>query len=100
VFGDLETSYRAVAYAPVYAVAVPPTHAGNTKPNRLFARRRAVRKFFANPSLAVPRAWHAGWIVLRRDEPKQWRAIRRLGERLVYADNGFLVFKLPLPLHP
>jgi hypothetical protein len=100
VFGDLETSYRAVAFAPVYAVAVPPTHAGNTKPNRLFARRHAVRKFFANPSLAVPRAWHADWLILRRDEPKQWRAIESLGRRPVYADNGFLVFKLGLPLQP
>jgi hypothetical protein len=100
VFGDLETSYRAVAYAPVYAVAVPPTHAGNTKPNRLFARRRAVRRFFTTPSLAEPLAWHANWIVLRRDEPKQWHALEQLGKRPVYADNGFLVFKLPLPLHP
>ena len=99
VFGDLETSYRAVAFAPVYAVAVPPTHAGNTKPNRLFARRRAWLKFQAHPSLAVPRAWHAGWIVLRRDEPAQWRAIERLGKRPVYTDKGFLVFRLaPLRL--
>ncbi len=100
VFGDLETSYRAVAFAPVYAVAVPPTHAGNTKPNRLAARRHAVLEFFANPSLAVPRAWHADWLVLRRDEPKQWRAIEALGRRPVYADSRFLVFKLGLPLQP
>jgi hypothetical protein len=100
VFGDLETSYRAVAYAPVYAVTVPPTHAGNTKPNRLFARRRAWLKFRAHPSLAEPRVWHAGWIVLRRDEPKQWRAIEHVVGRPVYADKGFLVFRLPLPLHP
>jgi hypothetical protein len=100
VFGDLETSYRAVAYAPVYAVAVPPTHAGNTKPNRLFARRHAWIRFHAHPSLAEPLAWHANWIVLRRDEPKQWHAIEQLGKRPAYADNRFLVFKLPLPLHP
>ena len=100
VFGDLETSYRAVAYAPVYAVTVPPTHAGNTKPNRLFARRKAWLKFRAHPSLAEPRAWHAGWIVLRRDEPRQWRTIEHLVGRPVYADKGFLVFRLPLPLHP
>jgi hypothetical protein len=99
VFGDLETSYRAVAYAPVYVVAVPPTHAGNTRPNRLFARRRAVVRFLVHPSLAEPRAWHAGWLVLRRDERKQWQAIERLGLRRVYADRGFLVFRLPaLPL--
>jgi hypothetical protein len=59
-----------------------------------------VVKFFTHPSLAVPHAWHAGWIVLRRDEPKQWHAIEALGRRPVYTDRGFLVFKLPsaLPL--
>ena len=99
VFGDLETSYRATAFAPVYVVAVPPSHAANTRPNRLAARRRAVVRFFAHPSLAVPRAWHAGWLVLRRDERLQWQAIERLGRRPVYADSGFVVFKLaPLPL--
>jgi hypothetical protein len=96
VFGDLETSYRATAYAPVYVVAVPPTHAANTKPNRLAARRRGVLKFFAHPSLAVPRAWHADWVVLRRDELKQWHAIEELGLQPAYSDRGFLVFKLPL----
>jgi hypothetical protein len=98
VFGDLETSYRVVAYAPVYVVAVPPTHAGNTKPNRLMARRRAWLRFSAHPSLAVPRAWHAGWLVLRRDEQRQWQAIERLGRRPVYADGGFVVFKLSTAL--
>ena len=96
VFGDLETSYRTTAFAPVYVVAVPPTHAANTKPNRLAARRHAVLKFFAHPSLAVPRAWHAGWIVLRRDAPTHWRAIEQLGLQPAYRDRGFLVFKLPL----
>ncbi|HZT94588.1 MAG TPA: hypothetical protein VE985_08935 [Gaiellaceae bacterium] len=94
VFGDLETSYRAVAFAPVYVVAVPPTHAGNTRPNRLFVRRSAVLRFFAHPSLSIPRAWNAGWLVLRRDERRQWQAIERLGRRPVYADDGFVVFRL------
>ena len=99
VFSDLETSYRAVAFAPVYVVAEPTAHAGNTRPNRIFARRRAVVRFLAHPSLAEPRAWHAGWLVLRRDKPKQWRAIERLGRRPVYTDGRFIVFHLaPLPL--
>jgi hypothetical protein len=100
VFADLETSYRITAYAPVYVVTVPPTHAANTRPNRLFVRRRAWLKFAAHPSLAVPRSWHADWLVLRRDERRQWRAIERLGKRPVYTDGGFVVFELspPLPL--
>jgi hypothetical protein len=94
LFGDLETSYRAVAFAPVYVVAVPPTHAGNTRPNRLFARRKAWLRFARHPSLTEPRAWHADWLVLRRDERRQWRAIERLGRRPVYTDRGFVVFKV------
>jgi hypothetical protein len=99
VFSDLATSYRAVAFAPVDAVAVPPSHAGNTRPNHLAARRRAVVRFFAHPSLAEPFAWHANWLVLRREDRRQWQAIKRLGRRPVYADDGFLVFKL-LPALP
>jgi hypothetical protein len=95
LFGDLETSYRATAFAPVYVVAVPPAHAANTRPNRLAARRKAWLRFAAHPSLAVPRAWDAGWLVLRRDERRQWQAIERLGRRPVYSDSGFLVFRLP-----
>ena len=100
VFSDLATSYRAVAFAPVDVVAVPPSHAGNTRPNRLTARRKAVVHFLTHPSLAVPHAWHANWLVLRRDDRRQWRAIERLGRRPVYADDGFVVFKLApaLPL--
>jgi hypothetical protein len=98
VFADLETSYRATAFAPVYVVAVPPSHAANTRPNRLAARRRAVVRFLVHPSLAELRAWHAGWLVLRRDERKQWQAIERLGRRPVYADGGFVVFKLSTAL--
>jgi hypothetical protein len=100
VVADRETSYRATAYAPVYVVTVPPTHAANTRPNRLFVRRRAWLKFAAHPSLAVPRSWHARWLVLRRDERRQWRAIERLGRRPVYSDRGFVVFELAraLPL--
>jgi len=99
VFGDLETSYRITAFAPLYVVTVPPTHAANTRPNKLFVRRRAWLTFLAHPSLTEPREWHAGWLVLRRNERKQWQAIRRLGLRPVYVDSGFVVFRLPaLPL--
>lgn len=102
VFADLETSYRITAYAPVYVVTVPPVHAANTRPNRLEARRRAWLRFAAHPSLTVPENWHAGWLVLRRDERTQLRAIRRPGRKPVYGDHGFVVFKLPaaLPLRP
>ncbi len=92
VFADLETSYRATAFAPVYVVAVPPSHAANTKPNRVFDRKRAVLKFFRAPSLTVPRNWHADWLVLRRGQPVE--AIERNGLRPVYRDGRFVVFRL------
>jgi len=101
VFGDLATGYEAVAYAPVYAVAVPPTHAANTRQNQVFKRRRAWLRFLRQPSLFLPRRWHADWLVLRRSEPVQ--AIERLGVRPVYADRRFVVFRVPpgrVPLRP
>jgi hypothetical protein len=96
VFADLETSYRATAFAPVYVVAVPPSHTANTKPNRIFVRKRAVLRFFAQPSFAIPERWHADWLVLRKDdEHAAVQAIEGQGASPVYADSGFVVFKVP-----
>jgi hypothetical protein len=96
VFADLGTSYRAIAYAPVYAVAVPPTHAANTRPNELGKRKRAVLRFLAHPDLTVPENWRAQWLVLTRAEPVQ--AIESRGLRPVYADGRYVAFRVPLPL--
>lgn len=93
VFGDLATGYQAVAYAPVYAVAVPPTHAANTKRNQIFKRKRAWLRFLADPTLAIPEHWRAEWIILRRPEPVQ--AVESQGLRPVYEDRRFVVFRLP-----
>jgi hypothetical protein len=94
VLADLGTSYRATAYAPVYVVAVPPTHAANTRPNQLHRRRLAVLRFLSRPDLAVPRHWRAGWVVLTRSE--QVRAFERRGLRPVYEDGRFAAFRIPL----
>jgi len=96
VLGDLGTSYRITAYAPVYVVAVPPTHAANTWPNQLHKRRLAVLRFLVHPTLAVPRNWRAQWIVLTRAEPVQ--ALERQGLRPAYEDKRFVVFGVALPL--
>jgi hypothetical protein len=93
VFADLATSYRATAFAPVYVVAVPPTHAANTHPNELAKRRRAVLKFFVHPSLAEPQAWRAQWLLLSRSGPV--KAIERRGLRPAYEDDKFLAFRVP-----
>jgi hypothetical protein len=93
VFADLGTSYRATAFAPVYVVAVPPTHAANTHPNELAKRRRAVLRFFTHPSLAVPQAWGAQWLVLKRSGPVQ--TIEGHGLRPAYEDGKFVAFRVP-----
>ena len=93
VFADLATSYRAIAFAPVYAVAVPPTHAANTHPNELAKRRRAVLRFFTHPSLDEPQAWKAQWLILTHSGPV--RTIERDGLRPVYEDDKFLAFRVP-----
>ncbi|HJU37490.1 MAG TPA: hypothetical protein VJ716_08760 [Gaiellaceae bacterium] len=93
VFADLATSYRAIASAPLYAVAVPPAHAANTHPNELMKRRRAVNRFFTHPSLEEPLAWKAQWLILTRSGPVH--AIERAGLRPVYEDAKFVAFRVP-----
>ncbi len=93
VFSDLATSYRATAFAPIYVVAVPPTHAANTRPNELAKRRRAVLWFFAHPSLEKPQAWGAQWLILTRSGPVQ--TIERDGLRPRYEDDKFVAFRVP-----
>jgi hypothetical protein len=94
VLADLPTSYRATAFAPVYVVAVPPTHAANTRPNQLHKRKLAVLRFLAHPTLEVARRWRAQWIVLTRAERVQ--ALERRGLTPVYRDGKFVVFPVPL----
>ena len=93
IFSDLGTSYRVTAYAPVYVVAVPPSHAANTRPNELAKRRRAVLWFFAHPSLEKPQAWSANWLILPRSGPVQ--AIERDGLRPRYTDHRYVAFRVP-----
>ncbi len=88
VFADLETSYRISAYAPVYVANAPPTHVADTKANRPDARRADVLAFLRTGSLAIPRQYGAGWLVLARGEKVG------PGARLVYRDDRFRVFRL------
>jgi hypothetical protein len=93
VFADLATSYRATGYAPVYVVAVPPTHAANTHPNQLHRRKLSVLRFLERPTLAVPQRWKATWLVLTRSEPVA--EVERSGLRPAYADGRFVAFRIP-----
>jgi hypothetical protein len=88
VFADLETSYRISAYAPVYVANGPPTHVADTRANRPYARKADLIRFLRTGSLAIPRSYHAGWLVLRPRERV------RSGATLVYRDNRFRVYRL------
>ncbi len=91
VFADLETSYRISGYVPVYVCNAPPAHVADTKANDPDARRAAWLAFLRTGSLAIPRRYHAGWIVLRRREPVA--RVEAQGARPVYRDASFVVLK-------
>jgi hypothetical protein len=88
VYGDLETSYRISAYAPVYVANAPPTHVADTTANDPYGRRDALLRFLRTGSLAIPRRYGAGWIVVRPHERLRGDA------RLVYRDGRFRVYRI------
>jgi hypothetical protein len=89
VFSDLETSYRIEGYAPVYVSAAPPAHVADTKDNYPEKRRKAVIDFLGSGNLAIPRRYHAQWIVV---------ATRRFDLSLplpkAYEDERFTLYRL------
>jgi hypothetical protein len=89
VFSDINTSYRIAAYAPVYIVAAPPAHVADTKANAPRRRMRDVLAFYRTGKLAIPRRYHAQWIVIDRS-----RFHLRPRLPIAYADRKFTVFKL------
>ena len=96
VFSDLQTSYRISAYVPVYVAAGPPTHVADTKANNPYARAASEREFLRTADLAIPRRYHAGWLVLRVRAPTRGpvAAVEAKGLRPVYRDQEFVVFRL------
>jgi hypothetical protein len=64
----------------------------NTKANRPYARRADLDAFLRTADLAIPRRYHAGWLVLRAHEDV--RRVERQGLRPRYRDAGFVVFEL------
>jgi hypothetical protein len=92
VYADLETSYRISGYAPVYVANGPPAHVADTRANRPAARRGDLLRFLRRGSLAIPRAYRAGWLVLRAREPVA--RVEAQGAHPVYRDDRFVVFRL------
>ena len=89
VFSDLETSYRIEAYAPVYVSAAPPAHVADTKDNVPNERRDDVIRFLHTGSVAIPRRYHAHWVVVAK---------RRFDLHLplpnVYEDSRFVLYRV------
>lgn len=63
VIAPIQTSYRVVADAPLYVVALPVTHVANTRANRPYVRWRAVRHWVVTNDPAVPKRYHATWAI-------------------------------------
>jgi hypothetical protein len=89
VFSDLETSYRIAAYAPVYVSAAPPAHVADTKENNPMERREDVIDFLGSGSLAIPRRYHADWIVVAKH---RFRLDLPLPK--AYEDRRFVLYRL------
>jgi hypothetical protein len=64
VIGPLQASYRAVAAAPIYVVALPVAHVANTTANRPYVRRHDVKAWLAGKKPVVPEAYAATWRIL------------------------------------
>jgi hypothetical protein len=65
VLAPLQTSYRVVAVAPLYVVALPVTHVANTRANLPYVRARAVRRWLRTGDPAVARRYGATWAIRR-----------------------------------
>ncbi len=89
VWGDLETSYRIAAAAPVYVAVAPPGHVADTVENRPFARREDFREFARTGDLAIPRRYGAQWVLVDRD-----RYPLRLDLPVVHRDGRYTLYRL------
>jgi hypothetical protein len=89
VFSDTQTSYRIAAAAPVLIAAAPPAHVADTKQNRPYERAADVRDFLATGDLAIPRRYHAQWLVVARFRPHPNITLRPL-----YKDTRFALYRL------
>jgi uncharacterized membrane protein len=63
VIAPIETSYRVVAVAPVYVVAIPAAHVADTVSNDPYTRARAVRHWTRTDDPRVARRYGATWAI-------------------------------------
>ena len=63
VIAPAEVSYRVVAAAPVYVVALPVVHVANTRANDPYGRRAAVLRWVSTNDPSIPRRYGATWAI-------------------------------------
>jgi len=63
IIAEPKLSYRLVAAAPVYVVAIPAVHVANTKANDPYQRLKDVARWLAHGDPAIPRKYGATWAV-------------------------------------
>jgi hypothetical protein len=98
VFGNLEDSYRAAAYAPVYVAAAPPAHVARTTENRPYERRADVVRFFYRRSVtdtrrrAILRRYGADWLLVDRTRRYPQQFVLSLTPR--YEDGRYTLYRI------
>jgi hypothetical protein len=63
VIAPVQLSYRVVADAPVYVVALPVAHVADTRANNPYVRRAAVQRWVRTNDPAIPRKYGATWAI-------------------------------------
>jgi hypothetical protein len=63
VIAPVQMSYRVVAEAPVYVVALPVAHVADTRANDPYTRRAAVQKWVRTNDPSIPRRYGATWAI-------------------------------------
>jgi hypothetical protein len=94
------TAYRALAFVPAYAVAVPLTHVAQTARNHALQRIRDASRFFVSRALGADgrarllKRYGVRWVLedLHRPHDPELAA----GLRLAYADDRYRLFETPM----
>ncbi|HEY3207463.1 MAG TPA: hypothetical protein VGJ58_10975, partial [Gaiellaceae bacterium] len=98
VFGNLEVSYRAAAYAPVYVAAAPPAHVARTTANRPYERRADVVRFFDRRGVtdarrrAILRRYGTEWLLVDRTRRYPRSFVASLP--VAYEDGRYTLYRL------
>ena len=87
VFSDPDTSYLVAATVPVYIASAPPAHVADTKPNRPAARVRDAAEFRRTGNLAIPRRYHANYVLVDRLHSNLTLPLPR-----VYSDSRYTLY--------